>query len=93
MMQSLRFTFFLLLFLCVPATHAIPVNTSNFLIAHILLVQTTAANEDDAAKKAREKTGGRVLSGESAKSGGSTIYLVKVLLPSGTVRVVKITGK
>lgn len=92
-MQSLRFSLFLLFLLCVPASYAIPLNPSNFLIAHILLVQTTASNEDDAAKKAREKTGGRVLSVESAKSGGSTIYLVKVLLPSGTVRVVKITGK
>lgn len=93
MMQSLRLTLLFLFLVCVPAAHAIMFNSGNLLIAHVLLVQTPAANEDEAAKSVREKTGGRVLNVESAKKAGTTIYLVKVLLPSGTVRVVEVGGK
>ena len=91
-MMQLRLSFFLLLLLYAQANHAIAFNTPNLLVAHLLLVQTTAANEDEAAKKVREKTGGRMLNVESASKGGDIIYLVKVLLPSGTVRVVEVTG-
>ena len=93
MMQSLRLTLLFLFLVIAPASHAIMPNSANLLIAHVLLVQTTAANEDEAAKSVREKTGGRVLNVESAKKGGANIYLVKVLLPSGTVRVVEVGGK
>ena len=63
------------------------------LTSYILLVQTKASSEDDAAKSVREKTGGRVLGVEKAAKGGKTVYLVKVLLPSGTVRVVEVGGR
>ena len=63
------------------------------LTSYILLVQTKASSEDDAAKSVREKTGGRVLGVEKAAKGGNTVYLVKVLLPSGTVRVVEVGGR
>jgi uncharacterized membrane protein YkoI len=92
-MQSLRLTLLFLFIVVAPASHAIVFNPGSLLIAHVLLVAAAATSEDDAAKSVRAQTGGRVLSVESANKGGSTIYLVKVLLPSGTVRVVEVTGK
>lgn len=68
-------------------------NIGNFLSGHMLLAQNAAANEDQAAKRIREQTGGRVLNVETAKKGGRVVYLVKVLLPSGTVRVVEVPGQ
>ena len=86
----------LLLFLAmshIVPTHAAVIDLGGVLTSYILLVQTKASSEDDAAKSVREKTGGRVLSVETAAKGGVTVYLVKVLLPSGTVRVVEVSGR
>ena len=77
----------------VPPTHANVVDIGGVLTTYILLVQTKAASEDDAARRVREQTGGRVLGVETASKGGGNVYLVKVLLPSGTVRVVEVGGQ
>ena len=86
-----------LLIFCVAAVatpvHATITDLGGVLTSYILIVQTKARSEDDAAKSVREKTGGRVLGVETAASGGKTVYLVKVLLPSGTVRVVEVSGQ
>lgn len=85
-----------LLFLATLFTAQVPaavLDLGGVLTSYILLVQTKASSEDDAAKSVRAKTGGRVLGVETAAKGGATVYLVKVLLPSGTVRVVEVAGR
>jgi uncharacterized membrane protein YkoI len=42
---------------------------------------------DDAAAKVRKQTGGRVLSADTSSHRGDTVHRIKVLLPSGRVRV------
>ena len=92
-MHILRVALILLTLAVVPPTHANVVDIGGVLTTYILLVQTKAASEDDAARRVREQTGGRVLGVETASKGGGNVYLVKVLLPSGTVRVVEVGGQ
>ncbi|MEM7467405.1 MAG: hypothetical protein AAF387_11030 [Pseudomonadota bacterium] len=85
---------FLILVLAISApVSANIMDLGGVLTSYILLVQSKISNEDQAAKSVREKTGGRVLGVDTAAKGGKTIYLVKVLLPSGTVRVVEVGGQ
>lgn len=42
---------------------------------------------DEAAARVRKKTGGRVLSADTTSSRGDAVHRIKVLLPSGRVRV------
>lgn len=92
-MQILRIALMLMTLIAVPPAHANVIDIGGVLTTYILLVQTKAASEDDAARRVREQTGGRVLGVETASKGGSNVYLVKVLLPSGTVRVVEVGGQ
>ena len=46
--------------------------------------------QDEAAARARKQTGGRVLSVEPKQTNGNGVFLVKVLLPDGTVRTVEV---
>ncbi|MGR8949376.1 MAG: PepSY domain-containing protein [Gammaproteobacteria bacterium] len=92
-MHILRVTLLLISFAAFQPAQANVFDIGGVLTSYILLVQTKAANEDDAAKRVREQTGGRVLGVETASKGGSNVYLVKVLLPSGTVRVVEVSGQ
>ena len=92
-MQSLRLILVLLFFVATPSSQAAVFSLSNILTSHIMLVQVAVPNEDEAAKSVRAKTGGRVLNVESAQKAGRVVYLVKVLLPSGTVRVVEVHGQ
>jgi|GEM_PF-1808945 hypothetical protein len=45
---------------------------------------------DQATAKVRKETGGRVLSARAETNGGRTSYRIKVLLPSGHVRIVRV---
>ena len=45
---------------------------------------------DQAAAKVRKETGGRILSARAETKGGRTSYRIKVLLPSGHVRIVRV---
>ncbi|MFT4583200.1 MAG: putative membrane protein YkoI [Gammaproteobacteria bacterium] len=56
----------------------------------VVLAQSAHVSQDQAAAKVREDTGGRVLDVKTSAQDGSTIYLVKVLLPDGHVRVVSV---
>lgn len=49
-----------------------------------------AMSRDEAAARAQQQTGGRVLAVEEVQQGGQTVYRVKVLTPSGDVRIVVI---
>lgn len=47
-----------------------------------------AIDRDEAATRAQQSSGGRVLAVETAKKNGDPVYLVRVLTPDGEVRVV-----
>lgn len=57
----------------------------------LLLVQAPpTVGKDEAAALARQATGGRVLDIEAEEGGGEKVYRVKILLPDGRVRVVRV---
>ena len=45
---------------------------------------------DQAAAKVRKKTGGRVLAARSQNRNGRTVHRIKVLMPSGHVKIVRV---
>jgi uncharacterized membrane protein YkoI len=57
----------------------------------LLLAQSVGLSQDEAAAKVREETGGRVLDVQTGTQDGLAVYLVKVLLPDGRVRVVTVS--
>lgn len=48
---------------------------------------------DQAVQQVRSETGGRVLSADSVNQGGRQVYRIKVLTPSGHVRVYMIDAQ
>jgi hypothetical protein len=46
-----------------------------------------------AVRKVRRRTGGRVLSAGVSKVGGNPVYRIKVLMPGGRVRVVLVDAR
>lgn len=48
---------------------------------------------NEAVRQAQGETGGRVLSADTVKQGGRTTHRIKVLTPSGRVRVVVIDAQ
>jgi hypothetical protein len=61
--------------------------------AAIQLAQAAGMSPDEAAARVRQQTGGRVLNVQSRSQDGTTVYMVKVLLPDGRVRVVTISSR
>lgn len=53
---------------------------------------TLAMSRDEAAARAQQQTGGRVLAVEETQRDGRKVFRVKVLTPSGDVRVVEIVA-
>ena len=58
----------------------------------LLLAQSNGITQDEAAAKVREATGGRVLDVRTGTQDGVVVYVVKVLLPDGRIRVVTVGG-
>lgn len=55
-----------------------------------LMLAQAAASADEAAAMARQQTGGRVLGVDWGDNGGQPVYMVRVLMPDGSIRVVAI---
>lgn len=55
-----------------------------------LVVAQAATSPDQAAAMARKQTGGRVLGVDWGDNGGQPVYMVRVLMPDGSIRVVAI---
>ena len=47
-------------------------------------------NLDAAVQRIKQQTGGRILSAKTVTKNGQTVHHIKVLLPSGKVRVFKV---
>lgn len=80
-----------LIFVCFLAVSA-PAACANAWQGKLLLAQSTGISQDEAAAKVRESTGGRVLDVRTESQDGVAVYVVKVLLPDGRVRVVTVGG-
>ena len=69
-------------------------NTFAKLICTALLVVSNLAwaalSRDDAAAVGQRDSGGRVLSVEKSESAGQPVWRVKVVTPSGEVRVIQV---
>lgn len=64
---------------------------SRLLLVFALLCSAPLAlamDRDEAATRVQQQTGGRVLSVERSEQGGRVVFKVKVLTPSGDVRIV-----
>ena len=48
---------------------------------------------NDAVQQVQRETGGRVLSADTVNQGGRTVHRIKVLTPSGQVRIVTIDAQ
>ena len=58
----------------------------------VLLVQTATISSDEAARRAKEEYGGRVLSVDLVDQPGESAYYRVKLISGGTVRVVRIAA-
>ena len=47
---------------------------------------------EQATAKVKRETGGRILSARESRKGGRIVYRIKVLLPSGNVRVITVNA-
>ena len=56
----------------------------------IRLAAKDSMSVERAAAMVRKQTGGRVLSTDTQTHNGQTIYRIKVLMPSGVVKVVRV---
>jgi len=54
---------------------------------------TFAANLNEAVQQVQRETGGRVLSADTVNQGGRMVHRIKVLTPSGQVRIVTIDAQ
>ncbi len=53
----------------------------------------TGVSLNDAIQQVKRETGGRVLSADTVNQGGRTVHRIKVLTPSGQVRVVVVDAQ
>lgn len=80
----------LLIGLLSPATQA---STPTSSIPLFQLSQNHNQSLDQAVQKIKQQTGGRVLSAKTIAKGGKYTHVIKVLLPSGKVRIFKVNAQ
>ncbi|MCP5201746.1 MAG: hypothetical protein H6977_17225 [Gammaproteobacteria bacterium] len=72
------------------------INLARLMLAAALIaagpVAAQAPDANAAARQAAAMTGGRVLDVQPGSAGGRTVYMVRVLLGDGRVKVVRIDG-
>jgi len=80
----------LLIGLLCPATQA---STPTSSIPLFQLSQNNNQSLDQAVQKIKQQTGGRILSAKTIAKGGKHTHVIKVLLPSGKVRIFKVNAQ
>ena len=50
-------------------------------------------NLDQAVQQVKEQTGGRILSAKTKNNDGKQVHKIKVLLPNGKVRIIRVNAK
>lgn len=71
-----------------PLVHPALISCALVLVLVIGAAPALALDRDQAAARVQQSTGGRVLAVEAAERNGQPVYRVRVLTPSGEVRVV-----
>ncbi|MGH8605927.1 MAG: PepSY domain-containing protein [Gammaproteobacteria bacterium] len=85
-------TFLLLLFSCLWALESQALEIGLERTRAITLAQARIG-QGQAVAFARQATGGRVLDVQTQDMGGRLVYLVKVLMPDGRVRIIAVDGE
>lgn len=57
-----------------------------------IILAKSGMSLEQATAKVKRQTGGRILSASESRKGGRKVYRIKVLLPSGNVRVVTVNA-
>ncbi|MGH6635516.1 MAG: PepSY domain-containing protein [Gammaproteobacteria bacterium] len=91
-MKAVR-TFLPLLFLCFGALEpqALEIGLERAGVPSTLA--QARIGQGQAVAFARQATGGRVLDVQTQNMGGRVVYLVKVLMPDGRVRIIAVDGE
>ncbi len=55
----------------------------------ILLARASGMSLDQAVSQVRRETGGRILSAKTVSENGRRVHRIKVLMPSGSVKIVR----
>ena len=63
------------------------------VVGESLRLAQAAVSADEAATVARRQTGGRVLGVDWSEGGGGPVYLVKVLMPDGSIKIVPVAAE
>ena len=50
-------------------------------------------NLDQAVQQVKKQTGGRILSAKTKNNDGKKVHKIKVLLPNGKVRIIRVNAK
>ena len=50
-------------------------------------------NLDQAVQQVKKQTGGRILSAKTKNNDGQQVHKIKVLLPNGKVRIIRVNAK
>lgn len=85
--------FFIITGLLTPMSQANSQPNSVDYSPYIQLAQSNSQSLDSAVKSVKQKTGGRILSAKTITENGQQIHKIKVLLPSGKVRVFKVNAQ
>ena len=79
------------LVLLISGSHASPLIAAKQVPATMLLAEAGTSLKQ-AIRSLKQKTGGRILSARTVSEKGKRIHKIKVLLPSGKVRVFKVSA-
>lgn len=83
---------FILFGLSSSISQASPQQKSLDSFSYILLAQSGQSLQS-AKESIKQQTGGRILSAETVSKNGQRIHKIKVLLPSGKVRIFKVNAQ
>ena len=86
-MKRFAYSLLLLLFFLTPAMQVQAKQGNSYFLQ---LAKNDQQSLDKAVKKIKKQTGGRILSAKTINHKGQTFHHIKVLLPSGEVRVFKV---
>lgn len=70
-----------------------PVTQANSLSSSFIQLAQNDQSLNNAVQSVKQKTGGRILSTKTVSKNGQRIHKIKVLLPSGKVRVFSVTAQ
>lgn len=71
----------------------LPAVDAGFLVRAADVQTRPGLTLDQAVRKVQSETGGRILSADAVLTAGGPVYRIKVLLPSGRVKVIQVDAR